>query len=73
LFKHTASTLLSEEFKDIDDAEIASEFRNRMTEGQTFNNRSPFRVKFYNAVIQIATKIFVEAQVPTRSPWLITG
>ena len=62
LFEHTATTI-REEFGDVDDAELPSRFRTRMTEGQTFQNPNSFRKAFYREVIQNANKIFMAAHV----------
>ncbi len=62
LFEHTAATI-REEFGDVDDAELPSRFRTRMTEGQTFQNPNPFQKAFYREVIQNANKKFVAGQV----------
>ena len=62
LFEHTAATI-HEEFGGVDDAELPSRFRTRMTEGQTFQKPNSFRKAFYREVIQNANKKFVVAQV----------
>lgn len=62
LFEHTATTI-REEFGDVDDAELPSRFRTRMTKGQTFQNPNSFRKAFYREVIQNANKIFMAVQV----------
>ena len=62
LFERTAATI-REDFGDVDDAELASRFRTRMTEGQTFQNPNSFRKTFYREVIQNANKKFMAAQV----------
>src|SRR5258707_11856043 len=61
LFEHTAATI-REEFGDADDAELPSQFRTGMTEGQTFQKPNSFRKAFYREVIQNAIKKFVAAQ-----------
>jgi hypothetical protein len=55
LFEHTAATI-REEFGNVDDAELPSRFRTRMTEGQTFQNPNSFRKTFYGEVIKNAKK-----------------
>jgi hypothetical protein len=72
LFEHTATTI-REEFEDVDDAELPSRFRTRMTEGQTFQNHNSFRKAFYREVIQNSNKKFVAAQVLLPVPLRCSG
>jgi len=62
LFEHTDATVRGE-FGDVDEADIPSEFRKIMTEGQTFQEPNSFRMKFYDEVIRRAKKILNTMEV----------
>lgn len=61
LFEHTA-TVLQDDSGFLDEDELASQFRTKMTAGQTFRTTNAFRTNFYREVIQNAHKILA-AQV----------
>ena len=66
LFNQAAETIRNEfEFDDLVNLEdLASQFRRKMTEGQTFESANPFRKKFYHEVIQKAETKFHHVKVP---------
>lgn len=70
LFEHTAK-ILQNDFKNIDAAKLASEFRKRMTKGQTFEQHNSFRVAFYDDVIKSAKKKFESEKVLATVAFMI--
>jgi hypothetical protein len=56
LFKHTSETI-EKELGEIDLEDLTSEFRGKMTEGQTYRSVNDFRKNFYHLVIQKAKEI----------------
>ena len=56
LFDNTAE-IIEDEFYNVDPEDLASEFRRKMTEGQTYRSVNDFRKTFYDNVIMKARVI----------------
>ena len=56
LFQHTLRTL-QQEYEGLNYSEVASEFRKRMTQGQTMKSHNQYHKSFYNEVICKASQL----------------
>jgi hypothetical protein len=55
--------VLADDLADIDSHELAFHFRNKMTEGQSYEGHNPFRTKLYHDVVQRVLQKYAMTQV----------